>query len=117
MEELVIETKGLTKRYGGGVVAVDSVDMTVRRGEVYGFLGPNGAGKTTTLRMLLGLIRPDMGRATVAGYEPGKPAGLARIGSLIEQAQLHRHRGRPGSGTRPTSARSGFRRRAESREP
>lgn len=89
MEELVIETKGLTKRYGGGVVAVDSVDMTVRRGEVYGFLGPNGAGKTTTLRMLVGLIRPDTGRATVAGYEPGKPAGLARIGSLIEQASFY----------------------------
>jgi len=89
MEELLIETKGLTKRYGSGVVAVDSVDMTVRRGEVYGFLGPNGAGKTTTLRMLVGLIRPDSGWASVAGNEPGKPAGLARIGSLIEQASFY----------------------------
>jgi len=80
----IVETHGLTKRYGGGVLAVDSVDMSVRRGEVYGFLGPNGAGKTTTLRMLVGLIRPTSGTAVVAGHQPGEPAGLARIGSLIE---------------------------------
>jgi ABC-2 type transport system ATP-binding protein len=80
----VVETDGLTKRYGNGVLAVDSVDMSVRRGEVYGFLGPNGAGKTTTLRMLVGLIRPTTGTATVAGYPPGDPAGLVRIGSLVE---------------------------------
>ena len=80
----IVETHGLTKRYGSGVLAVDSVDMSVRRGEVYGFLGPNGAGKTTTLRMLVGLIRPTSGTATVAGHAPGDPRGLARIGSLIE---------------------------------
>ena len=80
----IIETHGLTKRFGSGVLAVNSVDMSVRRGEVYGFLGPNGAGKTTTLRMLVGLIRPTSGAATVAGHAPGDPAGLARIGSLIE---------------------------------
>jgi len=80
----VVETNGLTKRYGNGVLAVDSVEMSVRRGEVYGFLGPNGAGKTTTLRMLVGLIRPSSGMATVVGHAPGDPAGLARIGSLVE---------------------------------
>ena len=80
----IVETHGLTKRYGSGVLAVDSVDMSVRRGEVYGFLGPNGAGKTTTLRMLVGLIKPTSGTAVVAGHQPGEPAGLARIGSLIE---------------------------------
>src|ERR1700745_71522 len=80
----IVETHSLTKRYGSGVLAVDSVDMSVRRGEVYGFLGPNGAGKTTTLRMLVGLIRPTSGTATVARDAPREPAGLARIGSLIE---------------------------------
>jgi ABC-2 type transport system ATP-binding protein len=80
----VIETRGLGKRYGDAIVAVDRLTMRVRRGEVYGFLGPNGAGKTTTLRMLLGLIRPTRGTALVAGAPPGEPEGLARIGALVE---------------------------------
>jgi len=80
----IVETHGLTKRYGNGVLAVDRLDLHVRHGEVYGFLGPNGAGKTTTLRMLVGLIRPTSGSADVAGAAPGAPAGLARIGSLVE---------------------------------
>jgi ABC-2 type transport system ATP-binding protein len=64
-----IEARGLLKRYGH-VTAVDNVDLTVQRGDVYGFLGPNGAGKTTTLRMLLGLIRPDAGAAHLFGRDP-----------------------------------------------
>jgi ABC-2 type transport system ATP-binding protein len=56
----------------------------VRRGEVYGFLGPNGAGKTTTLRMLVGLVRPTSGSASVLGAPPGAREGLARIGAMIE---------------------------------
>jgi ABC-2 type transport system ATP-binding protein len=84
MQNITVETHGLTKRFGSRVLAVDSVAMSVRRGEVYGFLGPNGAGKSTTLRMLVGLTRPTSGTATVAGHAPGAPAGLARIGSLIE---------------------------------
>jgi ABC-2 type transport system ATP-binding protein len=80
----LIETRALTKHYGERVVAVDSLDLRVRRGEVYGFLGPNGAGKTTTLRMLLGLVRPTSGSAAVLGAPPGSPAGLARIGSMVE---------------------------------
>lgn len=87
MDELVVQTKGLTKRYGKGDsarLAVDRVAMTVRRGEVYGFLGPNGAGKTTTLRMVLGLIRPTAGSATVLGLPAGEPETTARIGALIE---------------------------------
>ena len=51
----LVETSGLGKRYGS-VTAVEDLNISIRRGEVYGFLGPNGAGKTTTLRMLLGLI-------------------------------------------------------------
>jgi ABC-type multidrug transport system ATPase subunit len=81
---LVIETRGLTKRYGDSIVAVDDLELRVRRGEVYGFLGPNGAGKTTTLRMLLGLVRPTSGEAAVLGLPPGSPQGLARIGAMIE---------------------------------
>lgn len=73
--EEVIRARGLRKRYGG-VVAVDGVDLTVYRGEVFGILGPNGAGKTTTLEMIEGLRKPDAGSIEVAGYdavrEPGK---------------------------------------------
>ena len=80
---MLIDTRGLTKRYGP-VTAVDALDLRVQRGEVYGFLGPNGAGKSTTLRMLLGLVRPSSGTATVLGEPPGAPGGLARIGSMVE---------------------------------
>ena len=81
---LVVETQDLGKRYGERIVAVDGLNLEVRRGEVYGFLGPNGAGKTTTLRMLLGLIRPTTGAALVLGARPGTPEGLGRVGALIE---------------------------------
>jgi ABC-2 type transport system ATP-binding protein len=83
MTEHIVVTHDLTKRYGDRS-AVDAVNLTVRRGEIYGFLGPNGAGKTTTLRMLLGLVRPTSGSASVLGAAPGAPAGLRRIGALIE---------------------------------
>ncbi|MCC3316239.1 ABC transporter ATP-binding protein [Nocardia africana] len=79
----VVVTEALTKKYGDHT-AVDAVSMTVRRGEIYGFLGPNGAGKTTTLRMLVGLIAPTSGAATVLGLAPGEPESLRRIGVLIE---------------------------------
>ncbi len=82
--DLVVETRALTKSYGGAVLAVDDLDLRVRRGEVYGFLGPNGAGKTTTLRMLLGLVRPSAGSVTVLGAPPGSREGLARIGAMVE---------------------------------
>jgi ABC-2 type transport system ATP-binding protein len=82
--ETVVEVRGLTKRYGDHITAVDRIDMTVRRGEVYGFLGPNGAGKTTTLRMLLGLVAPTSGDIGVLGQRPGTPESLARVGSLVE---------------------------------
>ena len=80
----LVEARGLTKVYGNGITAVDHLDLNVRRGEVYGFLGPNGAGKTTTLRMLLGLIRPTAGTAVVAGFPPGHPEGLRRLGAIVE---------------------------------
>jgi len=83
MDATIVSTQRLTKTFGPRT-AVDAVDLTVRRGEVYGFLGPNGAGKTTTLRMLLGLVRPSSGRATVHGLPPGDPVAVARTGSLVE---------------------------------
>ena len=67
MDATIVSTRRLTKTLRRPRTAVDAVDLTVRRGEVYGFLGPNGAGKTTTLRMLLGLVRPTSGTATVLG--------------------------------------------------
>ncbi len=64
----VIDVRGLTKRFGDKTV-VDGLDLTVRRGEIYGFLGPNGSGKTTFIRMLCGLLTPDGGRGTCLGYD------------------------------------------------
>ncbi len=88
-EGTLIETRDLTKRYGSRVVAVDRVSLTVRRGEVYGFLGPNGAGKTTSMRMLLGLIHPTSGMASVLGRSPGHPESLVRIGALVESPAFY----------------------------
>lgn len=64
--EAIIQTKGLTKKYGS-VTALDSLDLSVNQGEILGYLGPNGAGKTTTIRLLLGLIKPTEGMAEVFG--------------------------------------------------
>jgi ABC-2 type transport system ATP-binding protein len=63
-----IRTEGLSKRYGDAL-ALDSLDLTVVPGEVYGYLGPNGAGKTTTIRLLLGLLRPSAGSAEIFGID------------------------------------------------
>jgi ABC-2 type transport system ATP-binding protein len=63
-----IRTDKLSKRYGA-TLALDSLDLEVREGEVYGYLGPNGAGKTTTIRLLLGLHRPSGGRAELFGID------------------------------------------------
>jgi ABC-2 type transport system ATP-binding protein len=83
---LAISSAGLTKRFRGGQLAVDSVDLAVPRGSVYGFLGPNGSGKTTTIRMLLGLAYPTSGTAALLGVP--MPAGavrvLSKVGSLVE---------------------------------
>jgi ABC-2 type transport system ATP-binding protein len=68
-DALPVVARGLVKRYGD-LVAVDHVDLTVERGDVFGYLGPNGAGKTTSLRMLLGLVRPTAGRVELFGRDP-----------------------------------------------
>jgi ABC-2 type transport system ATP-binding protein len=66
--EPVIETRGLTRRFGA-LTAVDHLDLSVARGEIFGLVGPDGAGKTTTLRMLCGLMDPSEGSARVAGHD------------------------------------------------
>jgi ABC-2 type transport system ATP-binding protein len=85
-----IATRALTKRYRD-VLAVDMLDLDVRRGEIYGFLGRNGAGKTTTIRMLLGLIRPSSGDVTVLGRRivPGETQAFGHIGYLVETATAY----------------------------
>jgi ABC-type multidrug transport system ATPase subunit len=84
-----IDTSDLTKVYGKHLTAVDRLNLSVRRGEVYGFLGPNGAGKTTTLRMLLGLVRATSGTARVLGEAPGDPESLARVGAMVEEPAFY----------------------------
>jgi len=83
---VVLKSQGLTKAYNG-FVAVDGLDMTVRRGEVFGLLGPNGAGKTTTILMLLGLTEPTAGSVRVLGLDPARqPLSVkARVGYLPER--------------------------------
>ncbi|MEV7778865.1 ABC transporter ATP-binding protein [Kitasatospora sp. NPDC088351] len=87
----VIRTRGLTKRFRGGQLAVDGLDLTVPRGSVFGFLGPNGSGKTTTIRMLMGLIAPTAGVATVLGESMPQSVStvLPRVGALIEGPALY----------------------------
>ena len=81
-----ISTSGLTKRFRGGQLAVDHIDLAVPLGSVYGFLGPNGSGKTTTIRMLLGLAYPTSGTASLLGVPmpDGATTVLHRVGSLVE---------------------------------
>ncbi|MFI0980116.1 ABC transporter ATP-binding protein [Streptomyces sp. NPDC021093] len=87
----VIETRGLTKRFRGGQLAVDGLDLSVPAGSVFGFLGPNGSGKTTTIRMLMGLIEPTAGSAQVLGEPMPRAARavLPRVGALIEGPALY----------------------------
>jgi ABC-2 type transport system ATP-binding protein len=84
-----ISVEGLTKRFGD-VLAVDQLDFAVDPGTVTGFLGPNGAGKTTTLRMLLGLVAPTSGTATVGGRPYRElPDPARRVGAVLEAGGFH----------------------------
>ncbi|HMJ37564.1 MAG TPA: ATP-binding cassette domain-containing protein [Baekduia sp.] len=90
MSRPAIETIGLQREFKGGLKAVQGIDLAVAPGEVYGFLGPNGAGKTTTVRMLVTLLRPTGGRATIAGFDVAtQPAEVRRrIGVALQEAAL-----------------------------
>ncbi len=85
-----IDVEGLERRYKSGLQAVAGIDLQVAPGEVYGFLGPNGAGKTTTVRMLVTLLLPTGGRATVAGFDVAtQPSEVRkRIGVALQEAAL-----------------------------
>ncbi len=89
-DDVAIRAQGLTKRFGA-LVAVDHVDLTVRKREVYGFLGPNGSGKSTTIRMLCGLLRPSAGEIDVLGYKiPRDAEALKRhIGYMTQRFTLY----------------------------
>ncbi|MZD06400.1 ATP-binding cassette domain-containing protein, partial [Streptomyces sp. SID5785] len=85
----MIEARGLTKRYGE-TVAVQDLSFRVRPGGVTGFLGPNGSGKSTTMRMIMGLDRPDAGRATIGGVSYAELAWpLREVGALLEARTFH----------------------------
>ena len=85
----MIEAQALTKRYGS-TLAVDDLSFSVAAGSVTGFLGPNGAGKTTTLRMLLGLVRPTRGDATIGGERyPRLTDPVRRVGAVLEATAFH----------------------------
>ncbi|MDR3723905.1 MAG: ABC transporter ATP-binding protein [Terracidiphilus sp.] len=85
-----VEIENLVKRFGS-FVAVDHLNLTVRKGEVFGFLGPNGAGKSTTIRMLCGLLTPTSGRAIVAGFDIGREPERVRqnIGYMSQKFSLY----------------------------
>lgn len=83
-----IEARGLRKEFGSKTAVAD-LDLTVERGEVFGFLGPNGAGKTSSIKMLLGLIAPTSGEGWLLGRRLGDPRGRARAGFLPEHFRFH----------------------------
>jgi ABC-2 type transport system ATP-binding protein len=85
MDESLIPARlqGVTKRYGS-IVAIDRLDVALQPGETLALLGPNGAGKTTAIRTLLGLIKPDAGRATLFGKDPRVAANRARVGAMLQ---------------------------------
>ncbi len=90
MNEPVIKVENLTRRFGD-FVAVDHINFEVKEGEVVGYLGPNGSGKTTTIRMLLGLLEPSEGKATVLGYDVFKQSEQvrSRVGYMSQKFAIY----------------------------
>lgn len=89
-DEIAVKIDGLTKKFGD-FVAVDSISLTVRKGEVFGFLGPNGAGKSTTIKMLCGLLTPTEGTGSVGGYDVRNEAEEIKkhIGYMSQRFSLY----------------------------
>src|SRR4249920_3393307 len=89
-QAFAIETEGLSKHFGQHR-AVDTLNLSIQQGSIFGFLGPNGAGKTTTIRMLLGLIRPTSGGGRILGYDitRERAAILPHIGAIVESPAFY----------------------------
>jgi ABC-2 type transport system ATP-binding protein len=85
-----IDVHGLVREFKHGLRAVDRIHLHVDDGEIYGFLGPNGAGKSTTVKMLVTLLPPTAGGASVAGFDVGRQGGEVRrrIGVALQEAAL-----------------------------
>jgi ABC-type multidrug transport system ATPase subunit len=91
-QENFIEVRDLRKSYGG-IKAVNGLDFTVFKGDVFGFLGPNGAGKSTTIRMILSLVRPDSGQINIFGmpFDRNRNRILSGIGALVEEPRFYEY--------------------------
>ena len=91
-EDVVLRTKGLGKRFGSRW-AVKDLDLSIARGDIFGFLGPNGAGKSTTIRMLLSLITPSEGEVELFGIplKHRRASALAKVGGFVERADFYMH--------------------------
>jgi ABC-2 type transport system ATP-binding protein len=95
-DQTVVEARGLTKVFTDfwgrpKARAINGVDLTVRRGQVFGLLGPNGSGKSTTVKMILGLLYPTRGKLEVLGASPRRVDTKRRIGYLPEESYLYRY--------------------------
>lgn len=90
--DYIIETENLSKKFGKEI-AVEGLNMKIKKGEIYGFLGPNGAGKTTTIRMLLGLMKPTSGSIKIFSQDlkTHRKNILQRVGSLVENPSYYPH--------------------------
>ncbi|KAF0247481.1 MAG: antibiotic transport system ATP-binding protein, partial [bacterium] len=91
-EQMAIVARGLTKKYKK-LTAVNNLDLDIPKGTIYGFLGPNGAGKTTTIRMLLGLVRPSSGSASLLGYDITRQRSYVagKVGAIVETPSFYNY--------------------------
>jgi len=92
IEGSFIEVKSLRKKYGG-ILAVNNLDFTVFKGDIFGFLGPNGAGKSTTIRMILSLVKPDHGQINIFGLALSRNRNriLSGIGAMVEEPRFYEY--------------------------
>ncbi len=86
----MLKIDGVSKSYGGAQKAVDSLDLHIGKGEIFGFLGPNGAGKTTTIKLVVGILEPDTGSISVNGFDTQKESipSKKQIGYVPDEANL-----------------------------